>query len=54
MMQIMFAFAEYERDCIVERTQSGKEIAKQDPNFKEGRPQKHSNERIEKSFINAY
>ena len=50
MMQIMFAFAEYERDCIVERTQSGKEIAKQDPNFKEGRPQKHSNERIEKAL----
>lgn len=40
MMQIFFAFAEYERDCIVERTQAGKEIAKQDPNFRDGRPKK--------------
>ena len=35
---IFFAFAEFERDMIVERTQEGKAIAKQDPNFKEGRP----------------
>lgn len=40
MMQIFFAFAEYERDCIIERTQSGKEIAKLDPSFKDGRPKK--------------
>lgn len=40
MMQIFFAFAEYERDCIVERTQAGKEVAKQDPSFKDGRPKK--------------
>lgn len=40
MMQIFFAFAEYERDCIVERTQAGKEVAKLDPNFKDGRPKK--------------
>ena len=35
---IFFAFAEFERAMIVERTQSGKEIARQDPNFREGRP----------------
>ena len=35
---IFFAFAEFERDMIVERTQEGKAIAKQNPNFKEGRP----------------
>ena len=35
---IFFAFAEFERDMIVERCQEGKAIAKQDPNFKEGRP----------------
>ncbi len=40
MMQIFFAFAEYERDCIIERTQAGKEIAKLDPSFKDGRPKK--------------
>ena len=39
MLQIMFAFAEFERNMIVERTQEGKAIAKQNnPNFKEGRP----------------
>src|SRR5690554_4565036 len=38
--QIFFAFAEFERDMIVERTQEGKAIAKQNPNFKEGRPRK--------------
>lgn len=36
---IFFAFAEFERDMIVERTQEGKAIAKQNnPGFKEGRP----------------
>lgn len=35
----LLAVAEMERNIIIERTQSGKEIAKQDPNFKEGRPQ---------------
>ena len=38
MVTIMLAFAEYERDMIVERTQSGKEIARQKEGFKEGRP----------------
>ena len=36
--QIMLAFAEFERDMIVERTQEGKTLAKQNPDFKEGRP----------------
>lgn len=35
---VMLAFAEFERDMIVERTQEGKAIAKQDPDFREGRP----------------
>lgn len=35
---IMLAFAEFERDMIVERTQEGKAIAKQKEDFKEGRP----------------
>ncbi|MCY9545356.1 recombinase family protein [Lysinibacillus xylanilyticus] len=34
---IFFAFAEFERDMIVERTQEGKVIAKQNPNYREGR-----------------
>ena len=35
---IMLAFAEFERDMIVERTQEGKAIARQKEDFKEGRP----------------
>ena len=39
---VMLAFAEFERDMIVERTTEGKAIAKQNPEFKEGRPPKYS------------
>lgn len=39
---IMFAFAEFERDMIVERTQEGRAIARKNPNFREGRPKKYS------------
>lgn len=38
---IMFSFAEFERDMIVERTTEGKEIARQKPGYKEGRPKKN-------------
>lgn len=37
---IFFSFAEFERDMIIERTQQGKAIAKQNPDFKDGRPKK--------------
>lgn len=38
MVTIMFAFAEFERDMIVERTSTGKAVAKaNDPNWREGR-----------------
>lgn len=44
---IFSAFADFERDLIVERTQEGKEIAKQRPGFKEGRPKKYSRQQID-------
>ncbi len=44
--QIFFAFAEFERDIIFERTQEGKEIARQNPSFREGRPKKYGREQI--------
>lgn len=37
---IFLAFAEFERDMIVERTQEGKRIARERPDFREGRPRK--------------
>ena len=39
---IMFAFAEFERDMIVERTQSGKSAARTRPDFRDGRPKKYT------------
>lgn len=47
MRQIFFAFAEYERNMIIERTQAGKEIAKQREDFREGRPKKYTSKQIE-------
>lgn len=47
MRQIFFAFAEYERNMIIERTQAGKEIARQREDFREGRPKKYSKKQIE-------
>ena len=38
MITMMLAFAEFERDMIVERTQEGKRIAKERADFCEGRP----------------
>ena len=35
---ILLAFAEYERDMIIERTQAGKEMARTKEGFRDGRP----------------
>ena len=42
----LLAVAELERNQIIERTQAGKAIAKQNPDFKEGRPQKFDEDQI--------
>ena len=47
IFQIMFSFAEFERDMIVERTLEGKAIARKQPNFREGRPRKYTKKQIE-------
>jgi len=44
---VFSAFADFERDLIVERTQEGKAIAKQNPNYKEGRPKKYKTKQLE-------
>lgn len=43
---IMLAFAEFERDMIVERTCEGKAIARQNPDFREGRPPKYNRKKL--------
>lgn len=43
MLQVMLAFAELERNTIVQRMQNGREYKRQhDPNYREGRPVKFS------------
>lgn len=47
LIRTMFlAFAEFERDMIMERTQEGKEIARQRADYVEGRPKKYSRQQI--------
>lgn len=43
---IMSGFAEFERNMIVERTQEGKAIAKQNDDYREGRPKVYSAKQI--------
>ena len=47
ILQIMLAFAEYERGMIVERTQTGKALARLRPDYREGRPKKFKKAQIE-------
>lgn len=47
IFNVFMAFAEFERDMIVERTQEGKAIAKQRDDFREGRPKKFSRKQRE-------
>lgn len=47
MVTILLAFAEFERDCIVERTQTGKAVAKaNNPEWREGRKSKEIDEKL--------
>ncbi len=51
IFNVMSAFAEFERDMIVERTQEGKQIAKQRDDFREGRPRKYSKKQIAQALL---
>lgn len=44
---IMLAYAEFERNMIVERTADGKMAARQNPDYREGRPKKFKKQQIE-------
>ena len=46
-LQTLLAVAEMERNIIIERTQEGKEIAKQNPSYKEGRPKKYTTAQLD-------
>ena len=46
MITVMLAFAEYERDMIVERTQTGKAVVRANGKRVDGRPKKFKSEQI--------
>lgn len=46
LLNVMLAFSQYEKDMINERCREGRMIARQNPNYKEGRPKKFSREQI--------
>ena len=47
MITMLLAFAEFERDMIVERTQAGKAVAREKGKKVDGRPKKYSTEKME-------
>ena len=52
MVTMLLAFAEFERDMIVERTMMGKAIAKEsNPEYKEGRRTKELDERLYEELV---
>lgn len=46
----LLAFAEFERAMIIERTQSGKAIAKQKEGYTEGRPKKYTQKQLDNAL----
>lgn len=46
ILTVMLAFAEYERGMIVERTQTAKQLLRQNPDFKDGRPRKYTDAQL--------
>lgn len=46
-LQTLLAVAEMERNLIIERTQEGKAIAKQQEGFREGRPNKYTKKQLD-------
>jgi len=50
MLNILLAFAEFERDMIIERTQAGKEIARTKDGYKDGRPKKYTEYQLQNAL----
>lgn len=49
-LTMFLAFAEFERDMIVQRTQEGKAIAKTKAGFTEGRPKKYTKKQLDNAL----
>lgn len=50
-LQTLLAVAEMERNLIIERTQEGKAIAKQHPNYREGRRPKYTKMQLDHAMV---
>lgn len=46
ILTVMLAFAEYERGTIVGRTQTAKQLLRQNPSFRDGRPRKYTDAQL--------
>jgi len=44
---VMLCFAEFERDMIMQRTREGREAARQNPNYREGRNRKYTDKQMD-------
>lgn len=47
MRNVMLCIAEFERDLIIDRTREGREIARQNPDYRDGRPRKFSRDQMD-------
>ena len=51
LRNVLLAFAQFERDMIVQRTSEGKQIAKENnPDYKEGRPPKYDKDQLDNAM----
>lgn len=46
LLNVMLSFAQFEKDMIYQRCQEGRQIARLNPNYREGRPKKFNREQI--------
>lgn len=56
ILTVMLAFAEFEREMILERTQEGRSIARLNPDYKEGRKKKYTKAQMDHAMelLNTY
>ena len=47
LLNVMLCFAQFEKDMINQRCKDGKAVAKQNPDFREGRPRKYAKAQLE-------
>lgn len=50
-LTMLLAFAEYERNMILQRTREGKEVARTKPGYREGRPQKYTQNELQRALL---